>query len=182
MQNFRSINRLGVLTSPGILNRLKKKWWSSMCAVVFLFLVYLLHYVYIIIIIAALVTTFSAIYTCSRRPVQATDRKKFLVCRQESKSVYDHLFELPIRASRTCRTYSTQMYRHKRERESRNARETRLLIYLYHWRSLHVYHQPVFDNYHIYSMQRPKLHLRTKADSSSFTSNHLLLHSFDFCC
>lgn len=67
-----------------------------------MFSVYLLQYIYIVIVITALVTTFCAIYSCSRRPVQVTDRKKFLVCRQESKSEYDHLFELPIRAARTC--------------------------------------------------------------------------------
>lgn len=101
------------------------------CVSSYSFSVYLLHYAYIVIITTVLVTT-----PCSRRP----DRKKFLVCRQESKSVC--LNCLTIRATRTC----TQTMHKEQERE------TKRFIYLYHSRFSH---QPVFDNYRlIFSMQK----------------------------
>lgn len=56
----------------------------------------------IVIVITVLVMTFFCCYLYVQSTACASDRKKFLVCRQESKSVYDHLSELPIRATRTC--------------------------------------------------------------------------------
>lgn len=145
------------------------------------FSVFLLHYACFVIVITVLVTTsflchfFCAVDGPSSKWV--TDRKKFLVCRQESKSVCececDYLFELTI----SCNTH------------------------MYNVSSFAMFacececHQPVFDNYRsIYSMQQRtktqcnwhgNIHIhsdsQTKADSGTFTSNHLfLLHSFDF--